>query len=415
MRSSANKFFFVFILFITAINLVWGQNALQKGYWNGKLESHGGDLPFNFIIEDASNPNSIQIKIVNGSEEFFHGDSYIKNDSLIIPFELYDSRIIAHIEGDQKIKGYWEKKRNGKILGTIPLTAQAGPRKRFEIPSTPAVKNISGKYQADFFREGDEKGSPGVGIFEQDGQNIRGTFLKTSGDYRFLEGNIFGDSLVLSYFDGSSVYLFKSKISGDTIKGEFYSGFDGIRTFICEKNPMASLPDSKLITQLKEGYSTLGFQLPSPEGEIISLKDSRFKNKVVVIELLGSWCPNCMDESKFLAPFYDKHKDKGLEMLGLAFEYSTDMKVSGPKINRFKERNGIHYPVVLAGQPSSESALAVLPELNSINGYPTTILIDKSGKVREIETGFSGPGTGIHYQDWIEKFEKTIMELLNEK
>lgn len=394
---------------------MYSQNKLHAGYWNGTLESHGGKLPFNFKVEESANPQAIQIKIVNGEEEFFHGNSFIQGDSLIIPFELYDSRIIAKIESPGIISGYWEKRRNGKILGRIPLKAKAGARKRFDLENIPSKENITGKYQADFFKKGDPQSSPGVGIFNQAGNKVTGTFLKTSGDYRFLEGNISGDSLFLSYFDGSGVYLFKSTISHNKITGYFYSGFDGVREFICEKNPGASLPDTKTITQLKPGFTSLNFRLPTPEGELISLKDDRFKNKVVVIELLGSWCPNCMDESKYLAPFFDKNQNKGLEMLGLAFEYSADMKISGPKINRFKEKNGIHYPVVLAGPPNPETAQAIVPELNSINGYPTTIIIDKKGKIREIETGFSGPGTGVYFQDWIEKFEKTIAELLNEK
>ncbi len=405
-------------LFLVLLLITFGsfsQDRLRGGYWNGKLASHGGALPFNFWVENSSNPKSIHIKMVNGEEEFFHGESYILADSLIIPFDLYDSKIIAHIEDAGHIKGYWEKRRNGVIIGTIPLEAWAGERKRFDISYAEQAPVLNGQYQTDFYREGDDMPSPGIGIFKQKNQSITGTFLKTSGDYRFLEGNYTGDSLFLSYFDGSSVYLFKSKVLEDKIEGVFYSGFDGIRTFKGIKNDNARLPDSKLITQLKPGFTSLGFKLASPEGEIISLQDERFKNKVVVIELMGSWCPNCMDESKFLAPFYDKHQEKGLEMLGLAFEYSTDMTVSGPKINRFRQRNGIHYPIVLAGQPTNESALAVLPELESINGYPTTIILDKKGRVREIETGFSGPGTGILYQDWTEKFEKTILELLNEK
>jgi thiol-disulfide isomerase/thioredoxin len=162
----------------------------------------------------------------------------------------------------------------------------------------------------------------------------------------------------------------------------------------------------------------LGLQIAAkadPDGNTISLQDARFKDKVVVIELMGSWCPNCIDESRFLAPYYKKNKSKGLEVIGLSFEYSDDMKISGPKIKNFIAKIGIPYPIVLAGKPDDSTIEKVLPMLHKINGYPTTFIIDKQGKVREIHTGFSGPGTGVYHTDWIQEFDKTIQALLIEK
>ena len=130
---------------------------------------------------------------------------------------------------------------------------------------------------------------------------------------------------------------------------------------------------------------------------------------------MGSWCPNCIDESRFLGPYYKKNKDKGLEVIGLSFEYSDDIKISGPKIKNFIRKIGIPYPIVLAGTPEDATIGKVLPMLHKINGYPTTFIIDKQGKVREIHTGFSGPGTGVYYTDWIQEFDKTIQALLVEK
>ena len=118
---------------------------------------------------------------------------------------------------------------------------------------------------------------------------------------------------------------------------------------------------------------------------------------------------------KTLGDYYKKNKSKGLEVIGLSFEYSEDMKISGPKIKNFISKIGIPYPIVLAGKPDDSTIEKVLPMLHKINGYPTTIIIDKQGKVREIHTGFSGPGTGVYYTDWIQEFDKTIQALLIEK
>jgi peroxiredoxin len=254
-----------------------------------------------------------------------------------------------------------------------------------------------------------------VGIFEQKGNQVTGTFLRTSGDYRFLQGNVSGDSLLLSYFDGSGIYMLRAKVKGNSFSGRFTSGLSGERKVEGKLDQNAALPDLKKLTFLKPGFDRIDFTLPTTSGEQMSLKDERFKNKVVVIELMGSWCPNCLDESRYLSPFYKKYKNKGVEVLGLAFEYSPDIKISGPKMNNFQKKIGIEYPLLFAGTPDEQTIAKVLPMLSQMNGYPTTFILDKKGIVREIHTGFSGPGTGKYYADWIADFEHTIQSLLAEK
>jgi thiol-disulfide isomerase/thioredoxin len=383
------------------------------GPWRGELSHLGGPLPFNFIIQKGSAADKLTINLQNGSEKFNLGESYFRGDSLIIPFDLYDSEISCALSGPGKMSGFWTKKRNGKAIFRIPFQASAGSTQRFQTTQKPRI-NVSGKYSADFWTD-ETNHSPGVLLLNQNGNQVTGTVLKPTGDYRFLQGNVVADSLFLSYFDGSGVYLFKTKVNGNQIEGKFFSGLAGKRNMLANKDAKASLPDLKKLTYLKPGFDRVAFQLPTPDGRSISLSDARYQNKVVIIELMGSWCPNCLDESRFLAPFYRKYKNKGVEVIGMAFEYSPDMAVSGPKIANFKKKIGIDYEMVFAGTPSDETIAQVLPMLHKINGYPTTFIIDKKGIVREIHTGFSGPGTGVYYTDWTQEFEKTIQTLLNEK
>ncbi len=405
---------FVFVL-CTFINLtIFGQSIpnIKAGNWRGEITSIGGKLPINFIVSEAKN-GKIPVQIQNGSEKFSFGDSYVRNDSLVIPFDLYDSELVFAKTSEETLKGFWIKKRENKFVNQLAVEAKWGSIDRFS-SLKPSSISVTGKWKTDFIGD-DGKPSLGVGVFEQVGSKVTGTFLRTSGDYRFMQGNVSGDSLFLSYFDGSAVYLMKAKVEANkTFSGMFYSGFAGKRVVKGTLDASAALPDLKTLTILKKGEQTINFSLPTPSGKQISLSDDRFKNKVVVVELMGSWCPNCLDESRYLAPFYKKNKSKGIEMIGLAFEYSKDIKVSGPKIENFKKRIGIEYPIVFAGQPNDETIAKVLPTLDKLNGYPTTLIIDKKGVVREIHTGFSGPGTGIYYTDWIHEFEKTIQKLLNE-
>jgi peroxiredoxin len=396
----------LFSLFFSTFCLAQGP---VTGPWRGEIDHIGGKLPFNFLVKN----NKLDIRMQNGSEIANLGDAYFRGDSLVIPFELYDSELVGTLKNGKSLEGFWQKKRNGKMLYRIPFQAQAGSTARFT-PTKPASIQVSGKYSADFWSD-ETNHSPGVMILNQQGSKVTGTVLKTSGDYRFLQGNISGDSLLLSYFDGSGIMQFRSKLIGNQIEGQFFSGLAGKRNFKAIKDDQASLPDLKKLTFLKPGFDRINFSLPTPAGKTISLQDERYKNKVVVIELMGSWCPNCLDESRFLAPYYKKMKDQGVEVIGLAFEYSPELSISGPKIENFKKRIGVDYEILFAGQPNDETIAQVLPMLHKINGYPTTFILDKSGKVREIHTGFSGPGTGVYYTDWIHEFEQTIQSLLHEK
>lgn len=402
----------IVFLFILLPFLSFAQSP-KLGFWRAEIATHGGALPFQFEINTGTKSELWDIKLINGSEKSSLGESFLRKDSLVIPFDLYDSELVFHISQNTEMKGFFVKKRNGNTLFKLAVTAKAGIADRF-LNLNPATVNVSGKWMADFISDATNR-SPGVGVFEQIGNSVTGTVLRTSGDYRFLQGNVSGDSLMLSYFDGSGLYLIKAKLTGSKLSGKFTSGLNGERNLLATLDPAAALPDLKKLTFLKPGFDRIDFKLPTTTGEQISLQDARFKNKVVVIELMGSWCPNCLDESRYLAPFYKKYKSKGVEVLGIAFEYSPDIAVSGPKMNNFQKKIGIDYPLLFAGTPDEKTIAKVLPMLNQMNGYPTTFIIDKKGIVREIHTGFSGPGTGKYYADWISDFEHTIQSLLAEK
>lgn len=411
---SMAKLAFVSFLLLVALSMqAQTKVGPTQGIWRGEITHIGGALPMNFEVKPGNALDRFQIQLRNGEERFSLGESYFRGDSLVIPFDLYESELIGKLTKANQLKGYLVKKRNGIPANRMPFQARAGSNARYT-HLLPAKVNVQGKWMADFWSD-ETNHSPGVGIFTQKGNQVTGTFLKTSGDYRYLQGNISGDSLFLSNFDGSYLMQVRARIQGKKLTGTYYSGLTGKRNLQAQWDPKAALPDLKKLTYLKPGYDRIHFRLPTTRGEEISLSDDRFKNKVVVIELMGSWCPNCIDESRFLAPYYRKNKEKGVEIIGLAFEASSDLQVAKPKIESFIKRVGIDYPILFAGDTQEETIMKVLPMLHKINGYPTTFLIDKKGIVREIHTGFSGPSTGAYYTDWTQEFDKTIQTLLSEK
>jgi len=166
---------------------------------------------------------------------------------------------------------------------------------------------------------------------------------------------------------------------------------------------------------MRDPQARFDFTFPDVTGQAVSLSDERFRGKVVVVTLAGSWCPNCHDEAAFLAPYYREHRDEGLAMFGLMFEQFDDLASASKAVRRFQLKYDIGFPLLIAGVTSDDDPEKKLPQLNSVYAYPTTIFIDRKGKVRRIHTGFSGPATGIHYTELTREFDQIIRELLAEK
>jgi thiol-disulfide isomerase/thioredoxin len=394
------------------VNLSFAQSKLKAGVWRGALtNSSGNELPFNFEVSNIVGKQ--QLAIINGTERFKVTDIKQKGDSVFIHMPLFNSEFKLKLEGNA-LKGKWIKHLGDKDA-LMDFTAAAGETRRFLSSEKPAF-NVTGRWSA-VFGEGEHKDTT-VGEFKQAGSKLTGTFLTTTGDYRYLEGTVTGNKLYLSTFDGGHAFLFTADIKDDkTISdGKFYSGYSGLDPWAAVRNENAKLPDAYSLTYLKKGYKKIAFSFPDINGKKVSLNDARFKNKVVIVQILGSWCPNCMDETSYLVNYYKKYHPKGVEIIGLAYERTTDFAKSVPTLKQLKTRFNITYPLLITGYtPNRGDPQKSLPMLADFKGFPTTIIIDKKGDVRKIHTGFSGPGTGKYYTEFVSEFEKLTDDLLAEK
>ncbi|GAB3024246.1 TlpA family protein disulfide reductase [Spirosoma pulveris] len=391
--------------------------TVKPGMYRAVLKTKGGDLPFGLDIQPAAaDAKSYTVFAINGNERLKMDPATVQDDSIRIPMALFESELVAKIDGNQ-LRGVWRRRRTAQQVQTLPFSAQHGVTYRFVPEDKSAATNLTGKWATDFgSKSGKVDTVNAVGVFDQKGNHLAGTFLTPTGDYRYLDGNVVGDSLFLSCFDGSHIYLFKAKHdpATKTLTGGHWAGVSGYESWVARFDPKADLPDPAKLTYLKPGAKTLNFAFPEPGGKTISTTDPRFKNKVTIVQIMGSWCPNCMDETNFLSPWYKRNKQRGVEIVGLAFERSPEMSESGPKIERMKQRFQIDYPVVLAGTNDKVQASKALPDLSAVVAFPTTIFIDKKGQVRHIHTGFSGPGTGKYYDQYVEEFTRLVDKLLAE-
>lgn len=404
-----------FTLAATMVIILFGchsADTLPNGIWRGVLKTESRvEIPFNFELADSANQKVMFI--LNGKERLLVDEITVTKDSLLIRLPVLDTEIRAKITSSG-LSGKFIKHLASSST-EMDFSAQPGVSKRFFKVDEKARHNISGRWSTLITNTSTADTTIAVGEFEQKDDLVSGTFLTPTGDFRFLEGTVTENTLMLSTFDGSNAYLFTGSIESDSVitQGLFYSGGKTVYQWAAKRDEKAALPDAYSLTSLRKGLNTINFKFADLDGKEVSLSDTRFKNKVVIVQFLGSWCPNCMDETAFLAPFYEQYKNKGVEIIGLAYERSNDIERSRAAVARLQKRFGVNYPLLITGFTNKE-VLKSMPSLNEFKAFPTTLILDKKGMVRKIHTGFSGPGTGKYYTDYIEQFEKNVLSLLNE-
>ena len=395
----------LFILFSCKNEIA--EKKLSQGNWHASLEVQDGyKLPFTFKVSENNS-----LTIFNAEEQIEVDEISLKGDSIMIKMPVFEGYISGTFD-NKSITAEFIKPSLDRI---VPFYATQSDEKRFTVSNNPSV-NITGNWESVFSEgiAGDEYIAKG--IFKQEDALVTGTFRTTTGDYRYLEGVVEGDSLKLSTFDGSHAFLFVAKLTDSTMNGMFYSGNHFKEPFVAKRNETYELPDADSLTFLKKGYDKLSFNFPDGNGNMVSLEDEQFKNKVTIVQILGSWCPNCLDETKFYEDYYAKNRSRDIQFVGLAFEYAKTEERAFKSIKRLKDKIGVEYPILLAqyGTSDKEKAQEKLPMLNHVLSYPTTIFIDKKGEVRKIHTGFNGPATGEKHIEFKNDFSTFIDMLLSE-
>ncbi|MCU0432205.1 MAG: TlpA family protein disulfide reductase [Bacteroidia bacterium] len=384
---------------------------LKPGMWRGVLKLNDTtDLPFSFSVVPGAKQ---QLIITNGEERIFAEQLSITADSVNWRMPVFDSGFRCRRDSATAFHGIWVN-RNGKNPVNVPFKAVHG-QVRFpaEKPGFRGV-DVDGRWACSF-SPGKADSSAAVGIFTSTPRGIIGTFLTETGDYRYLQGDfVKADVFKLSCFDGAHAFLFRAQILPDgTISGRFWSGTSWTEPWTAYRNESYQLRNPEQLTWVTDS-SKIGFTFRDLNGNPVSLSDPRFEGKVVVVQLMGSWCPNCMDETRWLAGLHKKYANSGFEVVALCYERSTDTARANANIRRMKTNLNANYLFLNTGLSGKDQASASLPFLNGVMAFPTTLYIDRTGKVRKIHTGFSGPGTGAEYERFTSEMNVFIQQLLAE-
>lgn len=383
---------------------------IKPGIWTAKMKLNAStNLPFKLEVGVDR-----KLTVINGEERIALQLSSIKKDTFIYQFPEFDSYIYLVKNKRKKVSGYWLN--NNKTNYKVSLEASHGYSKRFQQAENKQVEigQVDGKWEATFDPES-ENPEKTIGLFEQEGDVVHGTFLTETGDYRFLDGNATSDSLFISCFDGSHAFMFTAAIKENQRLegGKFYSGKHWVGNWEAVRNDTFELRHPDSITFVKKGEQ-VRFTLKDLDNQDYIYPNEHTANKVVIIQLMGTWCPNCLDETRYFKELYDKYHSKGLEIISIGYEVGKSHSDYASKIIRFKDKSNLDFIFLVGGPANKGIALQNFPMLNNVTSFPTTLFIGKNGEVKRVHTGFNGPGTGEYYEEFKTSTEALIEELLEE-
>jgi thiol-disulfide isomerase/thioredoxin len=402
---------FLSAIFISVSIFSFANSKMKTGIWQGELAMNDRlFVPFQLRVEMEGK----KIYVINDTEEILM-IKRTKKDSIYLHFPIQDAEVVFQLhENGQSARGYWIN-YNKKVQQKVPLTLVWNVLLRFPQmhPTKPIESLFNGTWEVTF-QPGTKDEEKAIGIFKAGKDTeIAGTFLTETGDYRFLAGNRSGLNFSMSTFNGSWAMLFDAEMHSDTLKGKFYSGISYVTDWIAVRNPEAKLRNEASLTYVVNDQKVKTTDMTQLNGKRFSLKS--FEGKVTVMQIMGTWCPNCLDEVQLMNKLHKTYEQFGLEIIALAYEVGTDGKQTRQKLKTFKKKIGMEYDLVLAGNSSKEVASAQFPMLNGIMSFPTTIIIGKDGRVLHVHTGYSGPATGIAHKELTDKIQYEVemaLELL---
>jgi thiol-disulfide isomerase/thioredoxin len=375
------------------------------------LRLPGGDTPFGFEV--AQERQQYVLYLTNGTERTRVSNVKVADGELTAVFPGYENSLRATLHRDRIAGSVTLIKAGGKEQ-VIPFTAKLGETYRFYRDAASDNADVSGTWEATF-TDDEGKTSRAMLLLEQQHDHVTGTVMTPTGDHRFLEGQVHGDELQLSTFAGGLAYLYRLKVDAQGgLAGEYWQGLASHEKVAAQRNDAATLDGAGEQTTMLDTTQPFSFTFPDVDGRPVSLSDPRFRGKVVLVTLGGTWCPNCHDEAKFLGPLYREYRERGFEIIALMFERHGELAKAARAVRGYRQDLNIEFPTLIAGLSETDEASKALPMLNGIYGYPTTILLDRSGRVRGIHTGFAGPATGRHYAEHVKEFRDEVEQLLAE-
>lgn len=403
----------------------------RAGLWSARLEGAGDDIPFRMCLGPGTGRDMAVIQ--NGEETLRFPVVRADGESLVVDLDPYPGALHAAVSEDgSRLDGTWKRHFWVGRWVEMPFHAEWQPvaltgcfppqdaRRieswddvpRFEpaypVDAPATTVSVAGRWAVQFADEN----FPSVGVFEQKPSGVvTGSFLTTTGDYRFLEGTFEGRELQLSTFDASHAYLFLARLRDDgTLDGSFWSYGRWKQEWTARRDPAAQLPDALAQSRWNPSVKLADIVYPDVDGRARSPADAEFAGRVRLLALMGSWCPNCGDATMHLLELERSYRDRGLAVIGISFEMSRDFDADAAQVRRYVRKYAIPYPVLVA--PMAMRIADSFPGLSPLYAIPSFVFVDRNGTARHVFSGYSGPATGDEHFRLREQFDRLVEQLL---
>lgn len=395
-------------LLITLLaSAAYADNVLD-GWWRATVLNKAGE-EIGFQLELKRQGEQVSGALVNGHQRVESTSGSYDGKTLRLRYDFYDGELSATLVNGE-LRGDFQRQSGKNVLRrelrawreTKPTTTEAKPS-----------VDLSGDW---LLRVGEANNQrTWRAWFKQQGADVTGTIIPLSGDWGLMTGKFQNGELRLTRFDGINAYLLNVKLTAD---GKLEGLINSERKVLAERADQAQLtslpplPDPNNYTKLKNPTEAFRFSFPDLDGKVVSSSDERFRNKVVIVTIGGTWCPNCHEEAAVLREFYDHYQKQGLEIVGLMFEYTGEAARDREQLRIFARRHQIRYPLLLAGTTDEGEVEKKLPQLVNFSAYPTAIFIGRDGRVQRIHAGFEGQAAGARHTQLKAELDEYVQELL---
>jgi peroxiredoxin len=375
------------------------------GPWDATVVVRDAAVPFKFEISQAA--GVLRGAFFEGDQRILSADGRYENGALSLPFPQFGARLDARLEGGRLV-GFYDRGTRGagypfEARRPVPEPRPAGP-----------VPSIAGEWRIALDKPSERGELAWRLVVHQTGPRVTAAIMRVDGDTGAVTGSYRDGRFILGRFVGVGPERLEITPADDgslEIVQMQRTRLVAVRADDPRARSIAPPTDPRLHTRVKDPSERFRFAFPDLEGQLVTNDDPRFRNKVVIVSVTGTWCTNCHDEAPFLAELYRTHRLRGLEIVALAFE-EPEQLADLTRVRGFIKQYGLTYPFLLAGTP--EQAPEKIPQAINLSTFPATFVLGRDGRVRAVHAGYASKATGEFYRSEQKQFVDVIEGLLAE-
>ena len=376
------------------------------GKWDATITTAGGlEVPFEFEISGA--PPALVGTFFDGELRRPSTGGTYNNGELVLPYPEYGAKVIATFKDDH-LEGKYDRGTRGasyvfKAARSSAPASVAG-----------AVPSIEGEWRIPLDKPSSKGESAWRMVVHQKNADVSAAIMRVDGDTGTLSGRYKDGKFTLSHFSGARPTVVEVTVVDDgslKLLEDHRSSRVAYREGEARAQTAPQPTDPTQHIRVVDPAAKFKFSFPDLDGHIVSDTDPRFQNKVVIVSLTGTWCPNCHDEAPFLAELYKNYQSKGLEIVALSFEEPAQLKDLS-RVRAFVHQYGITYPFLIAGDTDHEAE--TVPQAQNVNTFPAMFVLGKDGRIRATHAGYASKATGKYYMAEQQAFLQELDRLLAE-